>query len=94
MTSFGVIMASLYKQGSTYYINVQYKSNRVKQSLGTSDLNHARKIANKLEPKLFMQLITDNIPRSTLNLSLPSLISHFLMIMAGQRILTGSTKTA
>ena len=71
-------MASLYKQGSTYYLNIQYKSKRVRQSLGTSDPAIAKKIANKLEPKLFMQLITGNNPRSTLNLSLPSLISHFL----------------
>jgi len=78
MTSFGVIMASLYKQGSTYYLNVQYKSKRVRQSLGTSDLNHARKIAIPLEPKLFMQLITGDSPRATLNLSLESLISRFL----------------
>ena len=72
-------MASLYKQGSTYYLNVQYKSKRVRQSLGTSDPAIARKIANKLEPKLFTQLITGNKLRSTLNLSLPSLISHFLL---------------
>ncbi|MDP6587405.1 MAG: site-specific integrase [Anaerolineales bacterium] len=71
-------MATLFQQNNRYYISVHYKNNRIKRSLGTSDLNHARKIANKLEPKLFIELITGKNPRATLNLSLPSLISHFL----------------
>ena len=78
-------MASLYKQGSTYYLNIQYKSKRVRQSLGTSDLNQARKIANQLEPKLFMQLITGESSRSNHNLSLPILINHFLAYDHGWR---------
>jgi len=72
-------MASLYKRGNNYFLNVQYKSKRVRQSLGTSDPAIARKIANKLEPKLFMQLITGDSYRPTLELSLESLISHFLL---------------
>ena len=72
-------MASLYRRGKNYFLNVQYKSKRVRQSLGTSDLIHARKIAKQLEPKLFMQLITGDSPRPILNLSLESLISHFLV---------------
>ncbi len=72
-------MASLYKRGKNYFLNVQYKSKRVRQSLGTSDPAIAKKIANKLEPKLFIELITGNNTRSNLNLSLPSLISHFLI---------------
>jgi len=71
-------MASLYKRGKNYFLNVQYKSKRVRQSLGTSDLNHARKIAKQLEPKLLLELITGDSPRTTLELSLGGLISHFL----------------
>ena len=78
-------MASLYKQGSTYYLNIQYKSKRVRQSLGTSDLNQARKIAKQLEPKLFMQLITGKSSESNHNLSLPNLINHFLAYDHGWR---------
>ena len=72
-------MATLFQQKNRYYISVQYKNNRIKRSLGTSDLHHARKIAKELESKLFMQLITGENLRTTLNLSLHSLINHFLV---------------
>ena len=78
-------MATLYKHGKNYFLNVQYKSKRVRQSLGTSDLNQARKIAKQLEPKLFMQLITGESSRSNHNLSLPNLINHFLAYDHGWR---------
>jgi integrase len=78
-------MATLYKHGKNYFLNVQYKSKRIRQSLGTSDLNQARKIAKQLEPKLFMQLITGKSSESNHNLSLPNLINHFLAYDHGWR---------
>jgi integrase len=78
-------MATLYKHGKNYFLNIQYKSKRVRQSLGTSDLNQARKIAKQLEPKLFMQLITGKSSESNHNLSLPNLINHFLAYDHGWR---------
>ena len=78
-------MATLFLQNNRYYVSVHYKNKRIKRSLGTSDLNHARKIAKQLEPKLFMQLITGESSRSNHNLSLPNLINHFLAYDHGWR---------
>ena len=71
-------MATLFQQNNRYYISVHYKTNRIKRSLSTSNLQQAKNIAKQLEPKLLMQLITGNSPRHTLELSLESLISRFL----------------
>ena len=83
-------MSHIFTQQGIYYLTVTYQGIRIRKSLKTQDLKVARELVKEIEPKLLMQLITGDNPRSTLNLSLPSLISHFLMIMAGQRILTGS----
>ena len=71
-------MATLFQQNNRYYISVHYKTNRIKRSLSTSNLQQAKNIAKQLEPKLLMQLITGDSPRHTLELSLESLISRFL----------------
>ena len=78
-------MATLFLQNNRYYVSVHYKNKRIKRSLGTPDLNQARKIAKQLEPKLFMQLITGESSRSNHNLSLPNLINHFLAYDHGWR---------
>ena len=71
-------MATLFQQNNRYYISVHYKTNRIKRSLSTSNLQQAKNIAKQLEPTLLMQLITGDSPRHTLELSLESLISRFL----------------
>ena len=78
-------MATLFLQNNRYYVSVHYKNKRIKRSLGTSDLNQARKIAKQLEPKLFMQLITGESSKTNHNLSLPNLINHFLAYDHGWR---------
>ena len=78
-------MASIFQQDNSYYLSVSYKTNRIKRSLATSNLQQARKIAKQLEPKLFMQLITGKSSESNHNLSLPNLINHFLAYDHGWR---------
>ena len=78
-------MASIFQQDNSYYLSVSYKTNRIKRSLATSNLQQARKIAKQLEPKLFMKLITRESSISNHNLSLPNLINHFLAYDHGWR---------
>ena len=78
-------MASIFQQDNSYYLSVSYKTNRIKRSLATYNLQQARKIAKHLEPKLFMQLITGESSISNHNLSLPNLINHFLAYDHGWR---------
>ena len=71
-------MASIFQQDNSYYLSVSYKTNRIKRSLATSNLQQAKKIAKQLEPKLLMQLITDRSETHETNVSLLTLINHFL----------------
>ena len=71
-------MATLFQQNNRYYISVHYKTNRIKRSLSTSNLQQAKNIAKQLEPKLLMELITGNSETKQTNLSLPTLIKYFL----------------
>ena len=71
-------MATLFQQNNRYYISVHYKTNRIKRSLSTSNLQQAKNIAEQLEPKLLMELITGRSETKQTNLSLPTLINHFL----------------
>ena len=78
-------MASIYKRGNNYFLNIQYKSKRIRQSLGTSDVISASKIAKELEPKLLMELISGRKERRLTNDPLPILITKFLAYDHGWR---------
>ena len=71
-------MASIFQQDNSYYLSVSYKTNRIKRSLATSNLQQAKKIAKQLEPKLLMEMITGRSETKETNVSLPTLIKYFL----------------
>ena len=71
-------MASIFQQDNSYYLSVSYKSNRIKRSLATSNLQQAKKIAKQLEAKLLIEMITGRSETHETNVSLPTLINHFL----------------
>ncbi len=71
-------MPTLFQQNGTFYLTVNYKGTRIRRSLGTSDLNIARKVAKHKESKLLMYLIGGVKELDSTNLPLSDLINHFL----------------
>ena len=50
-------MSTLFQQNGIYYLAVTYKGNRLRRSLGTSDLKTARSLAKHKKSQLLMYLI-------------------------------------
>ena len=71
-------MPSIYQQGAVYYISVQFQNQRIRQSLGTTELSIAKKLAKEIEPRLLLELQIGQSRRPIRNVSLRVLIGEFL----------------
>ena len=71
-------MPHIFNQQGIYYLTVTYQSNRKRKSLKTRDAKVAKDLAKQLEPKLLMEMITGRSETHETNVSLLTLINHFL----------------
>jgi len=69
-------MATLYKNGSYWYLSVSYNNNRLTKSLGTKD----KQLAKKLKPIIELELLTEltGIRQHTQNLPFDELVKRYL----------------